>query len=81
MVRIRYYSVGNLLYTDWFTLGPNFIVRGIINTENLTYQICELNSEIVIEGTGYNLRNVKSIMRAEFVKMGLNFEGEIRRTQ
>lgn len=81
MVRIRYYPIDNLLYTDWFTLGPNFVVRGIINIDNLTYQICELNTELVMSGAGYDLRNVKSLMKTELNKIGVNFEGEIRKTQ
>lgn len=78
MVRIKYNQIDSLLYTDWFTLGPNFIVRGIINTETFTYQILELNSELVLEGRARNLREAKTIMKNKLSSIGVNFEGEIR---
>lgn len=79
MVRLRYYSVDNLLYTTWFTLGPNFIVRGIINTTSNHIQIIEFNSELVYEYQGNSLRDAKTVMRNQLVSMGVNFDGEIRK--
>ena len=79
MTRLKYYSIDTLLYTDWFTLGPNLIVRGIINTETFTYQIVEFDSELVSEGKADNLRQAKSMMKNTLLKAGVNFEGEIRK--
>lgn len=79
MTRIKYTELGNLLYTDWFTLGPNFIVRGIINTTDNIYQIVEFNTDIVDEGYCNSLRHTKDSLRQALIKAGVNFEGEIRK--
>lgn len=79
MTRLKYYSVDNLLYTDWFTLGPNLIVRGIINTGTFSFQIYEFDSEMVFESQAKSLREAKSLMKKQLLKIGVNFDGEIRR--
>jgi hypothetical protein len=81
MVRIKYDSVDNLLYTDWFTIGPNLIVRGIINTLTFQYQVIEFNTDVVAEGQASNLRNAKHQLKNVLGKAGVNFEGEIRNLQ
>lgn len=78
MTRLKYYKRDELLYTDWFTVGPNFIVRGIINTKTNTYQVIEFDSELVNDGQASNLRLAKDRVRALLIKAGVNFEGEIR---
>jgi hypothetical protein len=80
MTRLKYYQTGDLLYTDWFTLGPNLVVRGIINTSTFSYQVIEFNSEVVSEGTNFrDLRTVKSILKAQLLSAGVNFTDEIRK--
>lgn len=81
MVRIKYIELGNLLYSDWFTVGPNKIVRGIINTDTFTYQVIEFNTDVVAEGKGINLRDAKYLVRDSLIGAGVNFEGEIRTRQ
>jgi hypothetical protein len=78
MVRLKYVELGNLLYTDWFTLGPNLVVRGIINTSTFKYQIVEFNTDVSAEGQASNLRNAKRQLKTVLSKAGVNFEGEIR---
>ncbi len=78
MVRLKYTALDNLLYTDWFTLGPNFVVKGIINTRTYHFQIVEFNSELVYEGQAKDLRQAKAMLKNQLVSAGVNFEGEIR---
>lgn len=78
MVRIRYWRIGNVLYTGWITLGPNLIVRGIVNTKNHKYMIVQFDEEIVVEGEGANLRHAKSIVKNKLIEAGAVFDGEIR---
>lgn len=78
MTRLKYYEVGDLLYTDWFTLGPNFIVRGIINTTTLSYQIVEFNTDVVSEDKARSLRELKTKLKSQLSAAGVNFTGEIR---
>lgn len=78
MTRIKYSNVDNLLYTDWFTLGPNLVIRAIINTKTYTYQIIEFDSELVVEGKARSLRHAKDIVKTQLTKCGVVFDGEIR---
>lgn len=78
MVRIKYSEAPDLLYTDWYTIGPNFIVRAIINTKTFTYQIVEFDSELVYDGQASSLRQAKDIVKNKLIEAGVNFEGEIR---
>lgn len=80
MVRLKYHTLAkdNLLYTDWFTVGPNYVIRAIINTETLTYQIYEFNSEIVIEGQCSSLRQAKDTVKKKLIGAGVVFGDEIR---
>ena len=79
--RIKYNRVANLIYTDWFTLGPNFIIKGIINKDTYKFQVVEFNSELVFEGQGNNLRDAKTKLKETMINAGVNFTGEIRKVQ
>jgi hypothetical protein len=79
MTRLRYYSVSDVIYTDWFTIGPNLIIRAIINTETFKYQITELNTDVVYEGKGKDLRSAKAQVKSAMLKAGVNFSEEIRK--
>jgi hypothetical protein len=80
MTRLKYYSSApGLLYTDWFTLGPNLIVRGIINLDTYTYQVYEFDSEMMSHGEAPNLRVAKEKLKELLVTCGVNFDGEIRK--
>jgi len=79
MVRIKYSEVGDLVYTDWYTVGPNFIVRGIINIKTFTFQVIEFNTDTVSEGQGNNLRHTKNMLKNTLSNVGVNFTGEIRK--
>jgi len=78
MVRIRYNQIGDLLYTDWFTIGPNHVIKGIININNNTYQVIQFNTDVVAEGSCPNLRAVKFKLKQVLAQAGVNFDGEIR---
>lgn len=78
MVRIRYWRIGNVLYTNWITLGPNLVVRGIVNSTSNRYMIVQFDEEIVAEGEGANLRHAKAIVRDRLIEAGAVFDGEIR---
>lgn len=78
MTRIKYSEVGDTLSTDWFTLGPNFIVRGIINTKSFHFYIFEFNTNIVYESQARSLREAKNKLKSQLTLAGVNFEGEIR---
>lgn len=80
MTRLKYYSsVPDLLYTDWFTVGPNLIVRGVINTKTLQYYVYEFDSEMILEGQASKLRIAKEQIKVNLAKVGVNFDGEIRK--
>lgn len=80
MTRLKYSEVGNLLYTDWFTLGPNFIVRGIINLTTHTFQIIEFNTDVVYDGQARSLRESKAKLKSQLITAGVNFTDEIRKS-
>lgn len=79
MIRLKYHTRDELLYTDWLTIGPNLVIRAIINTKTYTYQIVEFDMEVVLEGEANNLRRAKDLVRQKFVECGVQFEGEIRK--
>lgn len=81
MVRLKYSRIGNTLYTPWITIGPNMIVRGIVNAVNNNYIIVQFDSEIVAEGEGANLRHAKDLIRRRLEESGAVFDGEIRSRQ
>jgi len=78
MTRLKYIKINNALYTDWFTLGPNFIVRGVINLENYEFSVMEFNSELVLSKKCHNLRNAKDQLKNKLIEIGVKFDGEIR---
>lgn len=76
--RIRYYELTDELVTDWFTVGPNLIVRAwIIPSKNL-YHIRTFDAEVLHTGTCSNLRYVKSKVRKLLVEVGVKLGEEIR---
>ncbi len=76
--RIRYYQYVHNLITDWFTIGPNLIVRGEISSLDNSYTIRTFDSEILYTGTSNNLRYTKSKIRELLLSVGVKFEEEIR---
>lgn len=81
MVRLKYYKLGNNLYTDWFTVGPNFIVRGCISLDNYNVSINEFNSSIIVSANSDNLRKSKYLVKKKLSEVGVIFDGEIRRVK
>lgn len=79
MTRIKYHQRDNILYTDWLTIGPNLVVRGMINKTNYTFSIYQFNSEPVYEGQASNLRIAKDTIKKQLVSAGVIFDGEIRK--
>ena len=79
MTRLKYYNDGELLTTDWFTIGPNLVVRGTINTKTFQYTIKQFDSQQVMSSTAKNLRDAKDKLKKELIKSGVIFDGEIRK--
>ncbi len=79
MTRLKYFRIDELLYSDWFTIGPNMVIRAIINTKTYTYQIIEFDSEMVLEGKCRNLRHAKDTVKTQLSNCGVVFDGEIRK--
>lgn len=78
MTRIKYYERGEELVTDWYTIGPNLVIRGVIDTKSFTYSIIEFNSSILISGSTDNLRSAKSSLKNNLKLSGVQFFDEIR---
>lgn len=78
MTRLKYYGVDDLLYTDWFSIGPNLIIRATINTKTFKYHISEFDSEVVLEGSAKSLRHAKDTIKTQLINCGVVFDGEIR---
>jgi hypothetical protein len=76
--RIKYFKYNDILVTDWFTIGPNNIVRGIVTPSDNSYSVITFDSQVVYEGTTPSLRNTKETVRLLLSKLGVKFEGEIR---
>ena len=80
MIRLKYTEVCGLLKTDWFTLGPNLIVRGVIDLENNNFIVHSFDSDNIYTGQAKDLRQAKSKLKTQLKRVGVNFEDEIRRT-
>lgn len=78
MTRVKYNNIQGLLVTDWLTVGPNMIIRAVINPSNYYYEIRQFDSTRVLGGYAKNLRQAKTIIKSELTKSGVNFTGEIR---
>lgn len=78
MVRLRYTDQYDLLWTEWFTAGPNYVIRGVINKPNNYYEIRQFDNTLVTSGTAKSLRQAKSKVKELLQESGVNFEGEIR---
>jgi hypothetical protein len=78
MVRLRYNDQCGLLWTEWFTVGPNYVIRGVINKENNYYEIRQFDNTLVNSGNAKTLRQAKTKIKELLVHNGVNFIGEIR---
>lgn len=76
--RIKYYQYGDTLMTDWFTVGPNLIVRGVINTLDNSISIVEFDSEEISRQPTRSLRSAKSLVRKKLLEVGVKLGEEIR---
>lgn len=79
MTRLKYYKMGNELMTDWFTIGPNKIIRGVIDTTTNTIKVVEFDGEVVAELRTKNLRQAKTLLKHSLSISRVNFDGEIRK--
>lgn len=66
------------LHTDWFTVGPNKVIRGIIDTNSDKFYIREFDSSLVISGQAKDLRQAKALVKKHLRESGVNFTDEIR---
>lgn len=76
--RIKYSRYGDQLMTDWFTVGPNLIIRGIIYLSTNQISIVEFESEVVVLEPSSNLRAAKSLVRKRLLQSGVKLGEEIR---
>lgn len=76
--RITYYRDDNLLVTDWFTIGPNFIIRSVIDTENNSLTIQEFDSSVIKIIDCPTILSAKKSSRLELLNLGVKLHGEIR---
>lgn len=79
MIRVKYTEVYGLLRTDWFTVGPNLVIRGVINTTNNYYELREFDNKLITSGTAKTLRAAKTKVKELLQEAGVNFGDEIRR--
>jgi len=77
MTRIKYSKFGNTLMTDYLTVGPNHIIRGLIN-EDLSYGIITFDCVCLASGQASNLRNAKIMVRRLLLRYGAKLNVEIR---
>jgi hypothetical protein len=64
--------------TDFFTVGPNQIVRGLINPD-FSYSIHDFDADILYSGKASSLRAAKAKVRELLILCGVKFNGEIRK--
>lgn len=76
--RIKYYSQDYGLVTDWFTVGPNLIVRGMINPYDFQYNVITVEGNMLVSTNAHSLREAKSSIRKNLISLGVKFEDEIR---
>lgn len=78
MTRIKYERMQNTLVTNWLTVGPNQIIRGVIHPDN-TIDIVDIQSNILKSISNIsNKRKAKDLLKKELRSFGFNFEEEIR---
>jgi hypothetical protein len=80
MTRIKYSRFGNLLVTDFITVGPNNIVRGVIDS-GFIYSLSSFDGEIISKGQASNLRNAKIAVRKLLLQHGAKLNTEIRNSK
>ena len=76
--RLKYYTAGKLQFTDWFTIGPNLIIRGYIHTESYRFYIVDFAADVMFESQADNLRQAKTLLKQQLALAGVSFTGEIR---
>lgn len=79
MTRVKYSKYNDILVTDFITVGPNDIIRGVI-TQTFEYSVNNFDGDILEKGQASNLRNAKSKVKALLKKYGARFDNEIRQT-
>lgn len=77
MTRIKYSKHGDSLVTDFFTVGPNNIIKGLVNSD-FSYSIHTFDADIIAAGKASNLRNAKLAIKKLLVIHGVKFDQEIR---
>ena len=75
--RSKYYPYSDTLMTDWFTVGPNLIVRGVITTNN-TWSVMTFDSDLIVSGASSNLRYAKIELRKQLILSGVKLGEEIK---
>jgi hypothetical protein len=80
MTRIKYSRFGGSLVTDFITVGPNSILRGIVLSDN-SYRLCTFDAEVIASGQASNLRNAKIAIRKLLLQHGAKLNTEIRNSK
>jgi hypothetical protein len=83
--RIKYYQYSDTLMTDWFTVGPNLIVRGVIEKRDCSQsnsgyivRVVTFDSEVVYTDSKFNLRSAKLLVRKQLILSGVKLGEEIK---
>ncbi len=79
MKRIRYRRFADFQFTEWFTIGPNLIVRGVITPE-FVVSVMTFEEELLFKDQASNMREAKAKLRALLIQAGVKLEDEIRHT-
>ena len=77
MIRIKYSRYGETLMTDFITVGPNNIIRGLINPD-FSYSIHTFDADIIYSGKASSIRAAKTIVRRLLKECGAKLDNEIR---
>jgi hypothetical protein len=77
MTRIKYSRKGSVLVTDFITIGPNSVVRGVILSD-FVYYIYTFDADVMYSGQSSNLRNAKAKIKQLLLSCGAKFKEEIR---
>ena len=82
MVRLSYRKLSNDSIVSNLIPLQTMSLYAFINAETLTYEIRSLvNGEVSIKrgGSGKNIQNIKDIVRANMIELGVVFKDEIRK--
>ena len=82
--RIKYTEMlGGTLLTDWFKVGPNYILRGQITRQHNGQFEClvlEFDSSLVKFKSESSITKAKRTLRQLLIEAGVKFDNEIRQT-